>query len=294
MTVLSWSEVTREDTTSKEVSGFTFIGDDMRVFQVLFTADTDPVAMPIEAVDSPLLPQLWDTHPYDPFSYVTRKSNQYVGNLVQKVFVKYTRMENPLEQRPEFSWTFADVNEPIDKDKDNKPITNSAQEPFDPPIAEDYSDQVFRVVRNEATFDKLFAADFKNSVNIDTFLGFPPGTCWLKVFDGDEIKEAGLIYWRVSYEIHIRYDKDNEQASGWERNILDQGYRTIALDEAGEPKLTEDGKPTYEVMKDKDKNLLSQPVQLDGEGQKLSAGAVPVFLEFETKKVRQFSILGLE
>jgi hypothetical protein len=213
-------------------------------------------------------------------------------------------MENPLDQTPEESWTFNDVDEPIDKDKDNKPILTSSREPYDPPITEDYSDGVYCLVKNLASVNPLFMNDYKNSVNSDVWRGFPPRTCKLKVFNADKIKSAGFEYYRITYEVHIRYDAENPQATGWIRRIKDQGYRTIkrvvlSTDSSGnpvygsEPDLTSEGKYQYIVAKDTEGNLLSQPIELDGTGQELAADATPVFLEYNTKKERPFSNLGI-
>lgn len=273
----------REHAGGKSVDNMNIIGNESQSYTVEFSVGTDPLSMNIDALDSADIPQPWDVHPYDPWMYVQSLTVSYVSVYVRKVIVNYARIENPLNIAPQVSWTFASTSEPIDKDNKKKPILNSSDEPFDPPITEDFDDLVLRYIRNEAVFNETFAGDFKNAVNIDTFLGFPPGTCKLKIFSGDKTRAAGLIYWAVTYEIHIRYDESDPESTGngWKRRILDQGFRT------------KDDDGNYETIKDKDGNPLSEPVKLDGEGGELAEGDDPIYLKFVTAKERNFSDLNI-
>ena len=288
MAIISVIENTREATASKEVDELDFTGEANRVFDIQFSADTNLVSMPILAVDCNLIPQLWDIHPDDPWMYVIRIGpSKFKSAYIQEVPVYYSRLEEPLLIPPRLSYSFAQINEPIDRDNQGKAITNSAGETFDPPLLEDIDVLVVRIEKNAADYNAMVSADYKGSVNSDTFWGFPPGCVKLKVFEGRQARSANLTYWQIVYELHFRYDTTQAgNQVGWKRRVLDQGFRT-------KTGTNPDGTPKYEILKDKDGSPLTQPQLLDGSGAKLGAAAAAVFLTFKTYKERAFTPLGI-
>ncbi|NIP28171.1 MAG: hypothetical protein GWN55_11580, partial [Phycisphaerae bacterium] len=204
---------------------------------------------------------------------------------------------------PEVSITFADSNEQIDTDTEGIPITNSAGESFDPPITKPYSDMIIRYTRNEQTFDRLVAADYKNAVNSDTFLGFDAGHVMCTMFEADQMIAGTLTYYKVRYEFRVRYDevktKDSggstqTQVFGWKKRIRDEGYR----ERTGET--NPDGSPKYSPIQDENGQNVSQPHLLDGSGKKLKDSVIQdpplpetCFLKFEVHKKRAFSTLNI-
>jgi hypothetical protein len=152
-------------------------------------------------------------------------------------------------------------------------------ETFDPPLTEDFEDLVLRISRNEPAFNYIQAAQYKGAVNQDVFHGFDAGTVKCVVYEGKLARAAGLAYWQVNYEFHVRPD-------GWARRVLDSGYR-IRTGTAS------DGTPTFEILKDDDGNPLSQPVLLDGNGARLAEWSNPVYLTYNTKAIKPFSVFGL-
>lgn len=237
-----------------------------------------------EAVGGVKIPGMWESHPYDPWIFVTdKKVSMYNGPFIWQVTCTYEYVENPLLQPYTAEWLFASSNEPIDRDRLGKPITNSADEPFDPPITEEAFDLVLRIQRNEATYNPLLAAHYKRAVNQDTFLWFPPQTVKCSLFEGVRQRVANLFFARVTYEFGIRVDtyvEGGQQAYlGWRRRLLDQGLRTKT-----------DGQ--YALIRDADDNPVTSPVPLNGSGAPLADGADPVFLLYETKDVLDFSLFG--
>jgi hypothetical protein len=315
MAVLQVIEDTKLNPSNKSVDEFDFSGQMVRIFTVDFSEDVDPVAQQTLAVDPGIIdpntgvyvPILWESHPYDPWAFVIdKKQDAGKGANVRIVTVTYERRRNPLEIAPVISWGFATSAEAIDRDNQGKPITNSADETPDPPFVEDFSEIVMRIAVNWAKFEPLLAADYMNAVNSDFFYGFPPKTCKLMIFDGEPVRAAELYYYAVTIEIHIRYDVENELLSGWQKRFMDEGFRVIKRDDNGnilhdddvvdgEGNVTTRGKKiAYEILTGDDKvTPLSQPVKLDGEGGKLEEGKDPVFLEYETFKLRPFDVLGI-
>jgi len=253
----------------------------VRKFDVHFENDSSvPASRPLIALDQDDIPQLWDVHPYNSWLYVSNRTVEIRSSTLFYITVNYSLMENPLAQPAEFSWSHVDNEEPIDRDIYGNPITNSAGELPDPPITETFHDTLLRVTRNEANFFPVIADGYKNSVNSNTFLGFPPGTVKCTVFEGEITRAATLTYYIVRYEFQIRTKFLNSATECWKKRFMDAGFREKVGTE-------------YEVIKDKDGVPLSEPSLLDGSGKKLAAGATPVFLEFETKQPMDFSFFNM-
>ena len=289
--------------------------DTSLIFTVEFDSGDDPLLRPFlarNATDGTTeVPAMWSGHPYDPWLFVKSKDVKTIGPFLYEVTCKYdcqidaeTQLPlSPLMEPPEISWTFSDSNEPTDTDTEGKPITNSAGESFDPPITKDYSDLILRYTRNEETFDELIAADYKDAVNSDTFLGFGAGHVLCKMFEADQMRAADLTYYRVRYEFRIRYDEVKTRDGsgniqtyifGWIKRIRDEGYRETTGEE------NQDGSPEIDEIEDKNSVKISQPCLLDGSGNRLSDANIKnpplpetCFLKFDIYKKRPFSALNI-
>ena len=256
------------------------------------------------------VPLIFEVHPYDQWLFVKSKHVDAKGPFHFRVIVEYgceldittQAPVSPLMQPPEVSVTFAGSNEPIDTDTEGLPITNSAGEAFDPPITKDHSDLVISYTRNERTYDMSVAADYKDAVNSDTFLGFPPGHVLITIFNSVPMQAANLIYYRVSREFRVRLDEVKTRDSGgaiqtqvfgWVKRIRDEGFRERDGTDL-------DGSPKYKPIKDSEGTHLSQPHLLDGSGNKLPDADInnpplpeTCFLKFDVLKKRAFSVLNI-
>lgn len=224
------------------------------------------------------VPEPYSPHPADPWTYV-QNIGVMPGNGPKQwiVTVTYKSWQDPLNAPWQVSWSFASSNEPIDRDINDKAITNSAYETYDPPISKEADDLILRISRNEAAFDPLAALDYKNSVNSDYFYGAGPGIAKLNLWTGDLQVGGPQAWYAVNYEIQFRQD-------GWKRRLLDQGFRTFDADEG-----------TYTTITDSEGNPMSEPTLLDGNGQKLALASIdaPVFNEHEINNALPFSYLNL-
>lgn len=232
------------------------------------------------------IPDWWEAHPGGTDFYVKRKTvAPYNGPLSWVVTCEYEYVENPLEQGYVVQFTPQSSQEAIDTAIDGnvkgKKLCNSANEPFDPPIQEEFYDVGINITRNEASFNITKMAAYFNTVNSDTFAftcnngvrySFDPGKVRCKSIQAEEMRHGQIWYFKVSYEFVVRDD-------GWKRRILDQGFREIV-----------DG--GYKSILDEEGNPITQPVNLNGNGRKLEANANPVFLTFQTKYERAFSGFG--
>ena len=263
----------------------TMIGSGDRYFDVTFNqgdiaASRPFIARSINAVDPTTgvrVPQLGDAHPFDPWIYVIRLRAAVTDDsaFMFRVTVEHREIRNPLEEPPVIEWLSAATMEPIDTDIDGNPILNSSDEPFDPPPTEEFYDLILRASWNVANFDPVGAANYNGAVNIDPFRGFAPGLAKVKEYTSRQIWAiTGQFYVHVAAEIHFR-------TTGWKRQFLDQGYRT-----KGD---IVDGVQTYTQITDTEGNLVTDPVLLDGNGQKLADGDPVVRREYWTKKQLLFN-----
>lgn len=262
----------------------TLTGSATRFFDVDFStgdvaANRPFLAKAASAVDPTTglkVPQLGEPHPFSTWIFVTNRPVVVNANspLSYRVTINYTEIENPLEQPTIIEWLSASTTEPIDTDILGNAIVNSSDEPFDPPPTEEFDDLLVRGVYNVATFNPIGAANYKNAVNTDFFLGFAPGLAKVVTYVSREIKAiTGNFYIEVTVEIQFR-------ATGWKRKFLDQGYRTREPDEGG--------LRVYKNIKDDEGNDITEPVLLNGFGQPLVPGAQVVRQEYDTKPLLPF------
>lgn len=293
MAVIDVTEQGERRTVDEEEKSITAV----RIFTVEFDNADDPAKRPLLARNASdgttTVPYRHQVHPYNNWLYVKSKHVETKGPFLYEVRVNYESFTDPsssepapispLLQPPEVSWNFVTSNEPIDRDIYGKPITNSAKEAFDPPITRDFDDLVLRVVRNEAEFNALRAAEYKGAVNSDMFLGFAAGVVRCVLYNGVKQYAAGLVYWKVTYEFHIRWN-------GWQRKIQDMGFSKLNA--------TEDD---YEPIKIKDdkgiETQVSQPWPLDLAGHALTPAqkkaGVAYWLIFNIYPQKPFFVLGL-
>lgn len=170
------------------------------------------------------------------------------------------------------------------------PITNSAQEPLDPTIEDEFSYKVIRFTTNVKSYDDSFYNTYNDSINKEYFeinlpkVGF--FTACAKHYGKLKVTASlnfanGFRYWRRTLELHIR---------GWDRAILDQGTREFYM--AGDTKpdgtiISANDLPRRRIsmeipITDDDGLPIDKPRLLDGNGKRLREGAVPVLLGWQT------------
>lgn len=241
------------------------------------------------------VPKMWDVHPNNRWHTVVSKSAAIENGPTNFVVtVEYDYIPEMLLQQYTIQFSPQSSSEAIDKAIDSTSGTetmtlnlcNSADEPFDPPIQEEFYD-ISIVIKRYEEFFPFSRYAFHNRINKDTFLikdragtsySFAPKTVVCKSIQAEEVQSGiysdGKPTWRyyVTYEFMYRPD-------GWSRRILDQGFRE---------KVT----GGYKTIKDSEGNGLTQPVKLDGNGTALASTADAVFIEFQTKQSVNFASLG--
>jgi len=250
----------------------------------------------ILAVQDSRIPNVYDLHPNSAWAFVSSVRAEPKGPKHFLVTVNYEAIEDPLAEDAETQWTSTTTTEPIDVDADDEPITNSAGEPPDPPLTEDFHDEVLRRRYKSEDFDSILAGEYRGKLNSDEFMGRQPGTCKLVTFNATEKRTGFGWYYDIDVEIHVRND-------GWEKRFEDRGMREIVgvkdvIRYAGaDPVYIPDYQDITSTLIDEngDEKLIpvTEPVALDGNGRQLTDGAEPVYITRQTKKMKPFALLGI-
>ena len=264
-------------------------------YEVEFDAADAPGLRPVLALTASAggvsVPAYWAELDGDwPYWYVKHKNPRPADSPFRwMVEVVYEYYDNPLVRPPQVSWQGRTVTEQIDRDADGAPLVNSADEPFDPAITEEFEDRILRVEFNVANFNATAYEDYIHAINgsdwTPAVVGrtFAAYTVKCLSISGRPERVGNVHYHHVTCEFEIRDDGIAEGGNplGWRRRLLDQGFRT--KDPAG-----------YHTITDQEGNPLTHPVPLDGNGGKLNGGE-PVFLVYTTKKTKDFhDILAAE
>lgn len=181
---------------------------------------------------------------------------------------------NPVDRLPKKTWTTQPYQKLFSKTIDNKPILNSAKDPFNEPIEGDDSRVTLQFTRNEATFNEELAYAYRDAVNSDKFANQKPGTVKVMGIQANRQFDSQYgYYYEVTYNFQVN-------KNGWDVPVLDQGFNFINL------------------MGEKEKIMLNnQPVNepqlLNGDGLKLIDGAPAVFLKFRIYAHLPFSVFNL-
>jgi len=168
--------------------------------------------------------------------------------------------KNPLLQPTDIQWSFNQYEKIVDSDILNDAIVNSAGDPFADPVTIDDSRLVLNVTRNEATFPVSVALAYVNSVNSDSWYGGNPRQWRCSNISATKQYDAEYgAYYQVSYSFDFRVET-------FDHVILDRGTRE--LDAGNLRAIYISGSP------------VTDPVLLDGAGERLPEGDPPHYLTF--------------
>lgn len=275
---------------SLTLSGSTPVGSFTRVLRI--ELDSGGPGADVAASKAPGLPALREPHPYEPAALANSirlrpESNDDKLWLAEILYTTDTptsdqEPENPLDEPPRKSWSFAPYQRPLHRDITGQPIINTAREQFDPLPEVDDNRIVLRYTRNLPGFNVPLMRQYRRAVNSDNFLGWPPRTVRVSGIQADEVFTKEFHYWTASYEFQMRGDDAEDD---WKLRLLNQGFRQLTGDDTTGHQ--------YETILDKYGVPLNQPALLDLDGLELVAGEDPIFLEFEGYFPRSFSVFGI-
>lgn len=232
-------------------------------------------------------------HPYFPFLFCdsvdcTRNGpRQYTVSLSYKSFPYKENNEekSPLNEPTQISYFTISNEGGVEEDIYGKPIATKCGEPIYG-ITRAYSDLGIRLKKNFVSFDPASFYLFINSVNSDTFLGFPPGTLWVANISADEQFFDEYPYWAVQVEIHARKPYQTTNYKAWWARYRHQGFRAFkAINGQYIPmKITRGGEP------------VTSPVLLDANGfevvEQYNEEPQAHWLESQIYENKEFSAMG--
>lgn len=212
----------------------------------------------------------------------------------RRVSVRSTKLTLPVEEAELLSAGF-----PGRAQNTFGPVTNSAGQPFNPPLTQEVPITVITLTDNREEWPEALA-EAEGKVNSDFFSIirkgyaplFVPHDCMCDSVSGSLMFEAGVFFWEV--EIVILYNPLK-----WRTQVLDRGFLHNA--EEGDPDgeggtVTEGdilaGAAPLRGAADNFGVPYSEPILLDGQGNALERGAEPVFLEYRVYEETPFTPLA--
>jgi hypothetical protein len=157
------------------------------------------------------------------------------------------RPNSPLLTPAKIDWDDVETEMEVDEDFDGKPITTVLGEPING-IKRRFADQTVTIRKNMLLFNPYVQAAYRQSVNADSFLGWPPGTGKMMKFSASSVyssQEGGRGYWEVTAVIQFRYPYRTTPEKAWYARARHEGYykavrvdgkwKTIRAMRAGEP-----------------------------------------------------------
>jgi hypothetical protein len=173
---------------------------------------------------------------------------------------------------------------------EQKPIVNSAGDPYDPPPMIDDVRVEISLTRNEADYPGQGVLLFTNTVNEDPFWEFAPGQVKCMGVEATYQREKLHRFWRVLYSFQARVVDPLtglQPAGAWYLRLLDAGYRELVGTGAAARK-----KEIY----DEGGSQISSPWPLNGQGERLTDPNRDdqfVYREWQVYPKAIFATLGL-
>lgn len=161
------------------------------------------------------------------------------------------------------------------KRQNGAPLTNSAEDIFDPPPDREKPYLQLVITHNTATFSRTLIELYVGAINDRAFLGFDEKTVMLTDLQATLRFEHGVFYWERTFTFEVDsggYHPVKILDAGW--NELSGGVKKAIRDTVGTPS--------------------TRPHLLNGTGGKLAVGAAPVYREFtDVYAEENFEDLGL-
>lgn len=224
-------------------------GENVKVKRT-FIATVDDPTTPVSVINDSIGIQWLDPHPEFPAVYVTDMSCQNDGDpLHYKVEFTYDlikpedRFQMPWDRTDKFSFNGGVTTAPAivhynDGFDAPKLIVNSAGDPLEGAERENAEWRI-SITGNRQVFPYATAMAYINTVNNDSWSGFPPRTLKVQSITGqrevEQVNNAEVPYWQVTVDIAYRPE-------GWSLKLWDVGYQEIVggqrkkiLDKLNEP-----------------------------------------------------------
>lgn len=234
------------------------------------TGNTSPLPTPSQRSDTPLMrPAVWKfgSMDYHAIAKIARHGVSIWTAGVELYNSNPVAGRRPAKMKPEADGSIL--------------ITNSAGDPFDPPIEVEEARGTIDITWNVLAFNAKGLSQLTNCVNRVAWYGYPARTLRVKVNEAQQRHENGFAFW----ERHVQLVEKEET---WDLDPLDRGTRELiaegetseGLPENNTPDeygnfLNPDGTPAVEL--------------LDGNGRRLPPGKPPVYLYYRYFREKDFA-----
>ena len=257
------------------------------VYDVIVNAPTTDNSHTVKA--DALVPQLGEQLDSE-FLWVTSVSVSRESPILFAATVGYSSLQldpddpdaNPLLQPAKVKWSTVKAEGEIDEDINGAAISTPVNEAV-LGIMRPFSDIKATVTQPFTSFDPFVFYDFIDHVNLDTFLGFPPGTAKVDTLSADPneflVEDVKVIYYDVSVDVLFRNPIRTTFDKAW--------YNRRALKGT---KVLNDNGDTVQATDDNGENVTA-PVYLTETGQQTTAANV-VWVEDQIFPSANFSGMG--
>lgn len=270
------------------------LSDGFRKFDASFTTAYqvlhDPNEPEINIYQAQGIPAAGSTFPGFPFVFADGAAIERVSPMYSIVTITYNGeigpgqnngqpTNSPIFNPPRIDWDDVETEEEVDEDFDGNPIVTVNNEPI-VGVKRPIPDQTVTIRRNMPFFSPWIQAVYRQSVNSDAFLGWPPGTGRLTKLSASSVFDVNFGYWEVTAVVQFRYPYRTTPAKAWYKRVRHEGYYAKygtsiirAVDGAKQP--------------------VTKPILLAANGTPLPAGQPAVWLEFKIFNSLPFNALGL-
>lgn len=186
--------------TSEKYDQFASTYDLTEGYQVHYTSGTTEV----EIANATGIPQPGQQHSSGVWAFCNNVTVEIISPIFAQVLVGY-KGENPYTGAVDIEWSDASTSEAIDRDYNGRAIVTVNNEQVEG-LTFDLSDQVCVISRKFLSVNTNSIAEYRHSVNSDTFLGWPPGTAKLVGYSAKNQFKFGAAQelWDVTARIQFR------------------------------------------------------------------------------------------
>ena len=251
-----------------------FTGAINSAYQVFTTYD----ATLLDVLQAPGIPAAGSSYSADfPYVYAEQARPEKISPVYWIVRVAYSgevsfggqnnQPQSPVMTPAVIDWDDVEVEMEIDEDYDGKPIVTPNGEAING-VKRLFADQTVTIQKNMLMFNPFVQGRYRQSVNSDPFLGWPPGTAKMQKFQAKSVRSSevnGGGYWQVLAVIQFRYPYRTTPEKAWySRNRLEGYYKRVIV--PGAPPLP-NGDPKTEITRaTRAGEPTAKPVLLDPQG----------------------------
>ncbi len=266
-------------------------------YQVVHSAD----ASPFDVYAAPGLPYVGQPFPGTSYVLAQKGQVQQVSPILSIVIINYegevgpqsggsNPNNSPIFAPPKLTTTNVAVEEEIDQDLYGNPIATVIGEPIRG-VKRRFVDKVLTIERNFVAWNDYLQAVYSESVNSDTFYGWPPGTARIMDLSAENVIDPTIGYWRGTMKVQFRYPIRTTAEKVWWARVRHEGFYEIV--ESSDPP-DANGNYKYEIVRavDKNKQPVNKPVMLDQFGKRITNSNLAFWREFQLYTPLPYNSLG--